>query len=346
VVSSPISTAKLSHSPIALVASPAANWIYVLETDKAGKWFVEPVSTQRLLLGKPLELPANSMALALSESGEKLYVPFDGDKGGVAILDVSEEDCGDLLWQSLDGCPSCDTPDCVVLATIENYNLGDKLEDQTDPPAGPNDDTAKTVARIDNRKGRRLLPSTQVLTEVVECLLEHGTGGGGGQGPPGLPGGKGADGPGIDDVDATALKPGSKPTALVDPVGRTPRKLHLGIPQGDIGPPGPSAIVAAGRFDSNGNPLPLSAPNKGITSVSPVPGAPPGVFDVDFAAFSGDFNNYVVKGIVIVGTTQDTVRVLHAVEPPNTLNGITVQVIPGFEFAGFMIEITDLTMLP
>ena len=95
-----------------------------------------------------------------------------------------EEDCAELLWKGLDGCPSCDTGNCVVLATIENYHLDDKLTDQTDPPADPAADLAAHIARIDNRNGRQLLPSTQVLTNVVQCLLEH-AGGDGQQGPPG-----------------------------------------------------------------------------------------------------------------------------------------------------------------
>jgi len=103
----------------------------------------------------------------------------------------------------------------VVLATIENYHLGDRIEEQTDPPADPAQDATDKIARIDNRKGRRLLPSTQVLTELVECLLEHGTGGAGTQGPPGAPGAKGDKG-----------DKGDKGESVVGPAG----------PKGDPGP--------------------------------------------------------------------------------------------------------------
>ena len=106
-------------------------------------------------------------------------------------MDVTEGSCAEILWRQLDGCPHCDLPDCVVLATIENYHLGDRIEEQTDPPADPAQDAQDKIARIDNRKGRRLLPSTEVLTELVECLLEHGVGGAGTQGLPGTPGAKG-----------------------------------------------------------------------------------------------------------------------------------------------------------
>ncbi len=204
-----VKSAGLTHRPIALVASPGANWIYVLERNGGSPehFFVEPVSVHRIQLdlpsplGAPVPVGESATQLELSESGQTLYVAYEGDpqvadSGGVAILDVVEEDCAELLWEALDGCPSCETANCIVLATVENYHLDDKLEDQPDPPADPAADLAAHIARIDNRKGRRLLPSTQVLAEVIKCLLEHTGGGGGEQGPPGPPGPQGPTGPG------------------------------------------------------------------------------------------------------------------------------------------------------
>ena len=65
----------------------------------------------------------------MSESGTRLYIPYVEDitqpaAGGVAVLEVSEASCAEILWRHLDGCPHCDAPNCVVLATIENYHLG------------------------------------------------------------------------------------------------------------------------------------------------------------------------------------------------------------------------------
>ena len=76
----------------------------------------------------------------ISSSGNTLYVPSAGDPakatdGGVAIVDVTESECCSKIWDSLNGCPACDTPNCVVLATIKNFIAGGSLEDQTDPPA-------------------------------------------------------------------------------------------------------------------------------------------------------------------------------------------------------------------
>lgn len=80
--------------------------------------------------------------------------------------------CDEIFWRHLEGCPHCDGHNCVVLATIEHYHLGDKIEDQTKPPPKPEDDEQAHIARIDNRKGRHLLPSMSVLVEIIRCMLE------------------------------------------------------------------------------------------------------------------------------------------------------------------------------
>ena len=188
-----VGSVALDHTPVALAASPGGQWAYVLEQDTAAS-FVQTVSLHHLQLKlspvveAPFKVGDASQQIVVFDTGVHLYIPFTDDinkpaVGGVAVLDVSEQACEEILWRHLDGCPHCDMPNCVVLATIENYHLGDRIDD----------------GKIDNRKGRRLLPSTQVLTELIECLLEHGTGGGGGtQGPPGAPGKDGKNGaPGV-----------------------------------------------------------------------------------------------------------------------------------------------------
>ncbi len=198
-----VESVTLEHEPTALVVSPGGHWAYVLEKDGANS-FVQSVSIDRLQLhlpaaaGNAFQVGNESGQLVLNGAGDHLYIPFTDDlvqpaSGGVAILEVSEDACSEILWRHLDGCPHCDLPDCVVLATIENYNIRDRIEAQTVPPADPEQDTEDQVARIDNRT-RRLLPSTQVLAELVECLLEHGNGGAGTQGPPGPQGLKGPQG--------------------------------------------------------------------------------------------------------------------------------------------------------
>jgi DNA-binding beta-propeller fold protein YncE len=206
----------LDHPPVDLVISTGGHWAYILEQDGTDS-YVQAVSLQRMRLGdtvlpgSPVKVGSNAGDLLLTDSGDRLFIPYSDDlniedAGGVTVLDVIEKDCAGLLWR-INDCPDCETPDCLVLATVENYNLGDKLEDITDPLPLPADDTAAGIVRIDNSKGRRLLPSTQTIAEALNCLIESCCDGGGvgGQGPPGPkgdPGSKGEDGKdGVDGKD-------------------------------------------------------------------------------------------------------------------------------------------------
>jgi DNA uptake protein ComE-like DNA-binding protein len=198
-----IGTAPLTNPGVSVVASPDGLWAYVLEQDAAGNDSVEAIDLgdlrQNLPLvpGTPLLVGADSQQVVLTQSGQTLYVPYIGvagnpTDGGVAILTVSETACCSLFWKSLDGCPSCDTADCIVLATIENYELGFFIQDQTDPPADPAQDEQQKFARINNRT-RQLLPSTSTIAEVVQCLCESK----GSKGPKGDPGTPGQNGLGL-----------------------------------------------------------------------------------------------------------------------------------------------------
>jgi hypothetical protein len=132
-------------------------------------------------------------------------------------------------------------------------------------------DERLTPARIDNRRGRRLLASTALLTEVVECILEHGVGEGerGPQGPPGpagAPGQKGDPGPGFTSASVEHAKTpavaANFPTAgnlhfqlptvtgadaVAGPVAATYGSdgvIHFTIPPGADGQPGPGFTSA------------------------------------------------------------------------------------------------------
>jgi DNA-binding beta-propeller fold protein YncE len=178
----------LPYSPIDIAVSASGHWIYALERNGTDS-YVQVVSIGGET-GEPIEVgPSATQVVAVP--GGNIYVPNIGDEqepsdGGVAILEVADVGCCEVLWDHLNGCPACDTANCVVLATIENYQPGFTLLDQTSPPADPVADIAAQIARINNRLGRRLLPSTQVLTEIVRCLCEGATSGQ--PGPPGEPG--------------------------------------------------------------------------------------------------------------------------------------------------------------
>jgi YVTN family beta-propeller protein len=180
-----------AHTPTDLAASPGANWFYVLESDDVDqKGYLQAVDEHRVELksgselGEAVAIGPTPKRATLSADGKLLFIAYDGlapnDPGGVAVLAVQEENCGDLFLQALDGCPSCAEGDCLTLATINKYVFGAAVQD----------------ADIDNLSDRVLLPSTSVITEVVKCLLEHGGTGGerGPQGPPGPPGPAGASG--------------------------------------------------------------------------------------------------------------------------------------------------------
>ena len=201
----------------------------MLEQD-ATENFVQPVSLERLQqnlppFGTPLKVGSPASQIVISGTGTRLYVPFLDDltlenRGGVAVLEVSEVTCGEILWQDLEGCAHCDQANCVVLATIEDYHLDEELWDPTNPPSDPAADQGASIARINNRT-RRLLPSTQTLYELTKCLLEHG--GVGPQGP------AGEDGVGLDDVELTLVNCGTAASATIVVEGAQ-RVLKLVIP--------------------------------------------------------------------------------------------------------------------
>jgi hypothetical protein len=241
-----VGSVPLDHTPVAVTVSPGGQWAYVLEQETAGS-FVQAVNLHRIqlklppIVGTPFKVGDASLQIVVSDTGAHLYIPFTDDVtkpvvGGVAVLDMSEQACEEILWRHLDGCPQCNTPNCVVVATIEHYKAGDKVEDQTDPPADPAKDIAAGITRIDNRKGRQLLPSIQVLKELIECLMQQGPGGTGTPGPPGRSGADGKNGakgdPGIDKVNLE-LPPCGKPGSaniVTDAAGK--RTLELVIPTG------------------------------------------------------------------------------------------------------------------
>jgi hypothetical protein len=123
--------------------------------------------------------------------------------------------CGDLWQTSVGACAHCDQPDCVVLATIKDYVVGDKIIDPAMPVV-----TVPGSVVIDNYTDREILPSAQLIKSVIDCMLQHGASGT--QGPPGKS---------IDEVDATFVPCNEPGSAKIDETGPK-RKLVLEIPKG------------------------------------------------------------------------------------------------------------------
>jgi DNA-binding beta-propeller fold protein YncE len=181
--------ASIAQPALALQAAGGVN-VFVLEEAADHKGSIQTILTHRVELGQPdpvtdaVLVGEQPRGLAASEDGRLLYAAFLGPDavptaGGVAILKVVNTQCDGIWERALDPCPVCDGDHCLVLATVEEYVYGEDVDD--------------TV--IDNLRDRKLLPSTELITDVVNCLLESGTGAGPGtQGPPGPAGKDGKDG--------------------------------------------------------------------------------------------------------------------------------------------------------
>ncbi len=203
-----------AHAPVGLRLSPAARWVYVIEQDATDKKaYVQAIDEHavELKLAQTIEAAISigiqpTGGMALGASGGPLYVAYSGDgkaiPGAVAVLDVTQDGCRDLLQKALDACPDCSDGNCMVLATISNYVYGDPV----------------TGVAIDNLTDRHLLVSTELLTEAVLCLLDQGGGSGltGAQGPPGPAGLAGTPGlPGTAGLPGTPGAPGASITEVV-----------------------------------------------------------------------------------------------------------------------------------
>ncbi len=176
------------NTPIDLVSSPGGRWIFLLLADPNGKGLVQVVDAYRLeagekdVVGHTVPVGRAPRDLGGAPRAGRLYAAFEGQPdaegyGGVAVIEASEEDCADIFHRALDTCPTCSGQETLVLATIKDYVWGQPVGD----------------ARIDNLLNRKLLPSVDLLAEVVECMLDGGVGAGG-KGEPGPPGPQGAPG--------------------------------------------------------------------------------------------------------------------------------------------------------
>jgi hypothetical protein len=222
---SALATLALPEPPVALLVAPGGRLAYVLMRPGAGPSQAVAVDLHRLLADPTHPQLALGDALLIGDDGADLalaghlYAAY-GD--GVAVLAIHDADCGDYLRRH--ACPGCDSADCIVLATVQRWRPGRRLEDVTVPPSDPMADAAAGIARIDNDLGRVVVPSVADLAKAVACLLDHdGEGGSGEQGPPG-------------------------PVGPVGPAGPVGAQGPIGLP-GPAGPAGPQGPAGAGGLD-------------------------------------------------------------------------------------------------
>ncbi|SRR5579871_1054011 len=226
--------------------SPGGRWAYVLEQDASGNAYVQPVdehaveTTGTNYMGVAIAVGVAPQSETISDDGTHLYIPYQGTSaisGGVAIVDVLQQNCGDIFQTVIDCCPDCAEGNCLILATINQYVYGDAI---TDPAAS----APIGKDQIDNLTDRRLLVSTDVLTKAVQCILDQGVNAGspGEQGPPGPPGppgqsgtngtngAQGPAGPFIDNATVNMVPCGTPPLATVTKEASGNYELTLTIP--------------------------------------------------------------------------------------------------------------------
>lgn len=199
--------------PVDLAGSP---WTYMVESS-GGMSRITALSTARAAAGRPdavgpgLGFAGDAHDVEVTPGSGTVYVAYGlaagGGPGGVAVFEVESEGCAEIPWCSIEGCGDCDEHNCVVVATIHGYRPGFAVLDPADPPSDPAADAAARIARIDNRAGRRLLPSASTLFELIQCLMDEGTGKAGPTGPIGPAGPAGA--PGQPGVNGAPGSPGA-----------------------------------------------------------------------------------------------------------------------------------------
>ncbi len=193
-------TVELAHAPgfLAATGTAADPWLTVYQQE-AGHAFLQSISVAALVAGAPAFV-SNPRAVGAGPRHVVLLYEF-GQAGLLDLSALAAGDCSDHLWKQLEGCPSCDPPECVVLATLSNYRPSMQMLDM---PARA-DDLAVGIARISNRRGRRMLASTLTLQAWLECLQLKG-GVPGPAGAPGTPGQNGTNGlPGQNGKDGLGL---------------------------------------------------------------------------------------------------------------------------------------------
>jgi hypothetical protein len=248
-----------AYPPMRVLLSPGGRWAYVLEKDGTGNAYVQAVdqhavaNNEAAVLGPAVAVGVGPQSEALAQNGRHLYVAgintAQPNFGGVAIVEIQQSDCSDIFKCLIDGCPDCAQGNCVVLATITGYVYQKPV----------------TKSMIHNLRGRRLLPSTDLIAKAVQCLIES-TPDTGPAGPQGLAGTPGANG-------ATWYEGSGVPPAATGNVNDFYLNLAAGTGDGDVYQKQAGGWVKVGNIEG-----PPGTNGEGITEVSPtfVPCSVPG----------------------------------------------------------------------
>ncbi len=179
-----LASIALLNQPLAAVADPQKKVLYLVTEQVSGTtttYELQPFDLKKLVAGSP-ELPPDGTPsvlpagpTAMATNGQEVFVIGAASANAAGTTPgymVATSACPDLY--ALEDCDDCCTADCLVLATIRGYQPGFLIEDQTTPPADLVTDYTNQVARIDNKLGRLILPSTRRIAEVLESVAACG----------------------------------------------------------------------------------------------------------------------------------------------------------------------------
>jgi hypothetical protein len=291
--------------PIDLEVSPRDNWVYVLRRlfnigsrrrplDRNDVLIVSVKNMALHQIRNAVDAEGDARFQNLAFLGQRLYVagqsPTDPSDGSISILYVDETTCDNFIRQDVEeGCATCDEPSQgIILATVEGYRLNEPF---VNPRINDTDNW------IDNFTYRPMVPSTNTLKRVIQCMLEKGISEGI-PGPPGQRGPQGDQGTGIRAVEVSTIEP--TPGQPLPPATRTfdttSETLTLGIPRGQRGSgirivntttleptPAQPSPPATSNFDPTTETLTLGIPRGrqgsgirvvNVTTVEPTPGQP------------------------------------------------------------------------
>lgn len=277
--------ASLGGTGLDLAIAPTESHAYVLMAgDKGAILTTIDMEVIKAESGEPAEvqiakgavtIDGSGLSLALAPNGSRAYVAAADsdaeklpDRGLVAIIDISQEDCGVYFDQIIEECSHCGNEDdehAVVLGHLPNYKAADKPFMVNSGEGGTN------IAVIDNKTYRPVVPSASTLREVIECILAQGVAEGppGPRGEPGVQGATGqtgAAGKSITGVTVTSGAVGSQPQATTV-TGQNGITVNLTLPApapGTPGASGPGIDKATIAFDST-----ITTPQVAITGTSP-----------------------------------------------------------------------------
>jgi hypothetical protein len=274
----------LRGAALDLALAPTERRIYLLMTNADDETVFTSVDNERVKalsdegpeliesLDGAVEIDGMGQNVALLANGSRAFVAAadaepEGlpDRGLVAVIDISEDDCAVHFDDQINGCPACDDSGdhVVILGHLDNYDFA------ADPKMMNAGEAGDADAVIDNRTYRQIVPSAATLKMVVDCILEQGIAEGppgprgdpgddgtdgangadgtdGTNGTDGTDGTDGADGRSINDVDVNMIAPGAPATGSTTIVSDTDMLLTLNIPGAQAGGGLPEVISIIG----------------------------------------------------------------------------------------------------